>query len=216
MTHRALLSACIATFVAISLACSTPAVDEPATQPPAPPPDEPGFGALFEQDDPAPRPRSGDTAEPKVQEPIPADAPPSAPAPVPTTASTAAVSPPSGANPPSPTTAVPEPTTAAPEPAASSYRAIVAFYGGSEPEAFSSAVAGLRSSTSGTGIQVILAPVGADTISVDGGRVDIGAFRAARDAGFVFSESGRQSVFAHYPPETPISASAGRYFGVSL
>ncbi|MFT6142264.1 MAG: hypothetical protein ACJAZO_000582 [Myxococcota bacterium] len=94
--------------------------------------------------------------------------------------------------------------------------AIVAFYGGEQPEDFASTVADLRSAASGQGIQVILAPVGSDTISVDGGQVSIGAFRAARDAGFVFAAQGRQSVFAYYPPETPIRTSASSYFGVSL
>ncbi len=77
-------------------------------------------------------------------------------------------------------------------------------------------MADLRRACSTHGIQVILAPEGADSVAVDGGTVNIRAFRAARDAGFVFAEQGRQSVFNHYPPQGSTKSAAGSYFGISL
>jgi hypothetical protein len=211
MTHRALLVVCLTPFALASLACmqsetAVPPTPEPTVREEA---DDEGFGALFDQDQaPAPRP-TGDTAEPAAA-PVADIAPAAAPA-----AATTAPSPRDVAQAQAPAT--PGSTAASePEPATGGYKAIVAFYGGEQPEDFASTVASLRSAASAQGIQVILAPVGSDTVSVDGGRVNIGAFRAARDAGFVFAADGRQSVFAYYPPETPIRTSASGYFGVSL
>lgn len=222
MTHRSLIVFCLAPFALASLACMQ---SEPSPTPDPEPavraePDDEGFGALFEQDrEPPPRP-TGDTAEPaEVAVPdVAATAPPGEPAPSPVAAEPAPVA----QQAPSPAAAgqatAPAPSTAAaaPEPATGGYRAIVAFYGGEQPEDFASTVASLRSAASSQGIQVVLAPVGSDSVSVEGGRVNIGSFRAARDAGFVFAADGRQSVFAYYPPETPIRTSAASYFGVSL
>ncbi len=210
MTQRALFIVCLTPFALASLACMQSETSPTPTPQPTEhqEPDDEGFGALFDQDRaPAPRP-AGDTAEPAAVANV---APATLPDPDVAPAAT------SHGQPVSQSSTTPGSMTAAePEPATGGYQAIVAFYGGEQPEDFASTVAGLRSAAGAQGIQVILAPIGSDSVSVDGGRVNIGAFRAARDAGFVFAAQGRQSVFAHYPPETPIRTSASGYFGVSL
>ena len=208
--------------LAVSLACATG--DSPAPSPaPAPraePPSE-GFGALFDRDAPAPRAPSGDTAEPAplpTPDPVDGDAlalaePTPAPAPVATTVPDPA---PAGTV---PRTSSPSPapsTDPAPPAADASWRAVVAFHSGPAPVEFTAMVDALRTAGAPHGIQVVMAPLGAESVRVDGGSVDIGAFRAARDAGFVFKSAGRQPVFAHYPPQTPVISSASGYFGVTL
>lgn len=220
MTHRTLLAVCLTPFALASLACMqsetvVPPLPEPVVREE---PDDEGFGALFEQNRPAAARPTGDTAEPAaapvadvapVAEPEPR--PVAVDAPAPRTAPEPSAS---GIGVPRP--ASPTPASAEPSPATGGYKAIIAFYGGEQPEDFAGTVAALRSAASGQGIQVVLAPVGSDSVSVEGGQVNIGAFRAARDAGFVFAAQGRQSMFAYYPPETPIRTSASSYFGVSL
>jgi len=211
----------ITPVTALSLACGL--TDAPAP-PPTPAPaadDEPaddGFGALFEPEDDAPRAPSGDTAEPPPVAATPAAAVPAPAAPPAVAVAPAAVAPAAGSPAGAPRVTAPAPTTDArdPEPAIGGYRAVVAFYSGQTPEEFSALVAALRSAGAGHNIQVVLAPVGADSVAVDGGSVNIGAFRAARDAGFVFKASGRQAVFAHYPAQTPVISAASDYFGVTL
>lgn len=216
MTHRALLVFCLTPFALASLACMQSETSVTPTPEPVAreEPDDEGFGALFDQDRaPAPRP-TGDTAEPAA---APVPTPVADVAPTPTPAAAPATAPSSRDLPAVQAATTPGRTAVAePEPATGGYKAIVAFYGGEQPEDFAGTVAGLRSAASAQGIQVVLAPIGSDTVTVEGGRVNIGAFRAARDAGFVFAADGRQSVFAYYPPETPIRTSASSYFGVSL
>lgn len=209
--RRILLTAtAVGAVIAVSLACTQSEPPAPApSAAPSPAPDGAGFGALYERDDDDRRAPSGDTAEP--------------PAPAPREVAAAAPEPAA----PAPRAAEPEPTastaprpastaSAQPTPANASWKAIVAFYSGSQPDDFSTTVAALRSAAAPHGIQVVLAPVGADSVGIEGGSVNIGPFRAARDAGFVFAAAGRQSVFAYYPQDTPVSSAAGSYFGVTL